>query len=151
MNWIFGSARSVAQSCLTIVTPWTVAHQASFSMGFPRREYWRGLPFPPSGDLPNPGIEPTSPVSLALAVVLFTTSAATWEAQKKSNVSKYTDGYEKHHTESKCWLTQTPIYPFWYLWFIINSRMYIYFSLYWLLLENQFPISRFPTQAQGSG
>ena len=37
-------------------------------MGFPRREYWRGLPFPPSGDLPNPGIEPTSPVSPTLQV-----------------------------------------------------------------------------------
>ena len=43
------------------VTPWTVAHQAPLSMGFPRQEYWSGLPFPPPGDLPNPGIEPISP------------------------------------------------------------------------------------------
>ena len=41
--------------------PWTVAHQAPLSMGFPRQEYWSGLPFPSPGDLPNPGIEPWSP------------------------------------------------------------------------------------------
>ena len=43
-------------------TPWTVAHQAPRSMGFSRQEYWRGLPFPSPGDLPNPGIESGSPV-----------------------------------------------------------------------------------------
>ena len=43
------------------VTPWTVAHQASQSMGFSRQEYWSGLPFPSPGDLPYPGIEPESP------------------------------------------------------------------------------------------
>ena len=42
-------------------TPWTVAHQAPPSMGFSRQEYWSGLPSPSPGDLPNPGIEPTSP------------------------------------------------------------------------------------------
>ena len=42
-------------------TPWTVACQASLSMGFPRREYWSGLPFPPPGNLPDPGIERRSP------------------------------------------------------------------------------------------
>ena len=35
-------------------TPWTVVHQAFLSMGFSRQEYWRGLPFPPPGDLPDP-------------------------------------------------------------------------------------------------
>ena len=49
-------------------TPWTVACQALLSMEFPRQEYWSGLPFPSPGDLPNPGIKPTSPVSLALQV-----------------------------------------------------------------------------------
>ena len=39
----------------------TVAPQAPLSMGFSRQEYWSGLPCPPSGDLPNPGIEPRSP------------------------------------------------------------------------------------------
>ena len=59
-------------------TPRNVAHQAPLSMGFPRQEYWSGLPFPSPGDLPNPEIEPTSLEPPALAVGFFTTSA-TWE------------------------------------------------------------------------
>ena len=43
------------------VTLWTVACQSPLSMGFSRQEYWSGLPFPSSGDLPNPGTEPMSP------------------------------------------------------------------------------------------
>ena len=50
--------------------PWTVACRAPLSMGFPRQEYWSGLPFPTPGDLPDPGIQSVSP---ALAGVLFTT------------------------------------------------------------------------------
>ena len=42
----------------SFVTPWTVDCQAPLSMGFPSQEYWRGLPFPSTGDLPNPRIEP---------------------------------------------------------------------------------------------
>ena len=52
------------------VTPWTVALQDPLSMGFSRQEHGRGLPCPPPWDLPDPGIEPTSP---ALAGGLFTT------------------------------------------------------------------------------
>ena len=48
------------QSCLTPVNLWTVACQASLSLEFSRQEYWSGLPFPPPGDLPDPGIEPTA-------------------------------------------------------------------------------------------
>ena len=59
------------------VTPWTVAHQAPLSVKFSRQEYWSGLPFPPPGDLPDPGIEPTSLTSPALA---FFTIWATREA-----------------------------------------------------------------------
>ena len=55
------------------VAPWTAACQAPLSMGFPRQEYWSGLPFPSSGDLPDPKIEPVSPVSPALAGGLLTT------------------------------------------------------------------------------
>ena len=43
------------------VTLWTVACQAPLSLEFPRQEYWSGLPCPPLGDLPNPGIKPESP------------------------------------------------------------------------------------------
>ena len=42
-------------------TPWTVAYQAPLSVEFSRQEYWSGLPFPPSRDLPDPGTEPKSP------------------------------------------------------------------------------------------
>ena len=51
---------SLVQLCPTL-TPWTIAHQAPPSTGFSRQEYWSGLPFPSSGDLPNPGIKPRSP------------------------------------------------------------------------------------------
>ena len=44
-------------------TPWTVAHQGPLSMGFSRQEYWSGLPFPPPGDLPDPGISFVSCIS----------------------------------------------------------------------------------------
>ena len=49
------------------VTPWTVAHQTSLSMGFSRQEYWSELPFPTPGDLPAPGTELISSASPALA------------------------------------------------------------------------------------
>ena len=41
-------------------SPWTVAYQTSLPMVFPRQEYWSGVPFPTAGDLPGPGIEPTT-------------------------------------------------------------------------------------------
>ena len=51
-------------SCVQLfVTPWTVAHQAPLSIGFSSQEHWSGLPLPAPGDLPNPQIEPASPVS----------------------------------------------------------------------------------------
>ena len=51
--------------------PWTVAHQAPLSMEFSRQEYWSGLPFPPPGDLLDPGIEPMFAVAPALTGGLF--------------------------------------------------------------------------------
>ena len=54
-------------------SPWTVACQTPLSMGFPRQEYWSRLPFPPPNDLPNPGVNPVSPASSALAGRFFTT------------------------------------------------------------------------------
>ena len=56
----------------------TVAHQAPLSMGFSRQEYWSGLPCPPPGDLPDPGIQSMSLMSPALAGGFFTTRT-TWE------------------------------------------------------------------------
>ena len=60
-------------------TPWTVASQAPLSVGFSRHEHWSGLPCPPPGDLPDPGIKPESVMSPALAGGFFTIST-TWEA-----------------------------------------------------------------------
>ena len=53
----------------SFTTPWTIAHLAPLSMGFSRQEYGNGLPYPPPGDLHNPGIEPMSLISPVLALV----------------------------------------------------------------------------------
>ena len=50
----------VTQLCPTLATAWTVAHQAPLSLGLSRQEYWSGFPFPPPGDLPDPGIQRAS-------------------------------------------------------------------------------------------
>ena len=68
--------KSILHACVRshvqlFATLWTVAHQAPLSMGFSRQEYWSGLPWPPPGDLPDPGIKPTSPASLALPWILY--------------------------------------------------------------------------------
>ena len=54
-------------------TPWTAAHQAPVSVGFPRQEYWSGLPFPLLGDLPKPGSEPISLQVSCITSEFFTT------------------------------------------------------------------------------
>ena len=64
------------------VAPWTVDCQASLSMGFPRQEYWSGVPFPIPGDLPDPAIKSTSPVSPVLAGGFFTTEPPETQALK---------------------------------------------------------------------
>ena len=56
----------MTKSCPALATPWTIASQAPLSIGFPRQEYLSGLQFPSPGDLPNPGIKPTSLISPAL-------------------------------------------------------------------------------------
>ena len=68
-------------------TPWTIAHQAPLSMGFSRHEYWSGLPCPPPGDLPNPGMELISLPSPELADGSFT--SATREARGWLRVAFY--------------------------------------------------------------
>jgi len=68
------------------VTPWTVAYQAPPSMGFSRQEYWSGVPFPSPGDLPKPGIEPSSPA--------FQLDALTSEPPGKPYISLY---FVKNH------------------------------------------------------
>ena len=71
-------------SCVGLFeTPWTTDHQAPLSMRILREEYWRGLPFPPPGDIPDPGIEPVSP---ALAGGFFTTEPPRKPPGKKGEV-----------------------------------------------------------------
>ena len=76
-------------------TQWTVAYQAPPSMGFSRQEYWSGLPFPSSGDLPDPGIEPRSPAFQADALSsepprkpLRLTNSINWKLQLQVDFQK---------------------------------------------------------------
>ena len=63
LAWLLCCCCSVAKSVSsTFATPWIAACQGPLSTGFPRLEYWSGLPFPSPGDLPDPGIEPMYPV-----------------------------------------------------------------------------------------
>ena len=72
LSEIFLCAKSFIQLCLTLCNP-VVARQAPLSMGFSRQKYWSGLPFPPPGDPPDPGIKPLSLISPVLAGRFFTT------------------------------------------------------------------------------
>ena len=78
----FGCLSSITISCAKLLQSYltTDCSQAPLSMGFSREEYWSELPCPPPGDLPNPGTEPASLTSPALAGGFFTTSAS-WKAQ----------------------------------------------------------------------
>ena len=64
LAWLLLLLHLATQLCLTLCD--SVAHQAPQSVGFPRQEYWSGLPFPTPGDLPDPGIKPVSLESPAL-------------------------------------------------------------------------------------
>ena len=70
----------VTQSCPTLCDAMDCSPPGSLSVGFSRQEYWSGLPFPPPGDLSNPGIKPVFLMFPALAGGFFTTSG-TWEVQ----------------------------------------------------------------------
>ena len=87
------------------VTLWTVALQAPLSMGFSRQEYWSGLPCSPSGDFPNPGIEPTFLVSVspALAGRFFITSAF-WGVPIQKPKKKLTRGLRRHFHSLLCFV-----------------------------------------------
>ena len=74
-------------TCIQLLaTPWPVAPPDSSVHEVSQQEYWRGLPFPSPGDFPYPGIKPASPVSPAVAVGFFATSA-TWEAHLRNIAS----------------------------------------------------------------
>ena len=84
--------------------PWTIAHQAPLFMGFSRQESWSGLPSPPSGDPPNPGMELASPLSRqgSPVLLLFTTKdAKSWLIWKDPNAGKDGRQEEKGMTEDE--------------------------------------------------
>ena len=98
---------SHVQLCVIL---WTVAHQAPLSMGFSRQEYWSGLPFSSPGDLPDPGIEPATLMSPALAGGFFTTRA-TWEASStmyNCALVGVLEGPGQSHTERLLCTVQPP-------------------------------------------
>ena len=66
------------------MTPWTAAHQAPLSVGFPRQEYWSGLPVPSPENLPDPGIKPGSPVLQADSLPSELPGKPTKEATKSN-------------------------------------------------------------------
>ena len=81
----------------SFTTPWPVDRQVPLSMGFPRQEYWSGLPFPSPGDLPGPGIEPTFPVSAALQKAdSLPTEASGKSLYKVGNLCKEGAWHEGH-------------------------------------------------------
>ena len=103
-------------SCVSVwlfETQQTVACKAPLSMRFSRQEYWSGLPCPPPGHLPNPGIKPESLTSLALAG--FTTST-TWEAQyiyiyiyKQKLYMQTLNKYNQEAMPGTMWLWERPV------------------------------------------
>ena len=76
------------QLCPTLCDPMDCSPPAPLSMGFCRQEYWSGLPCPPPGDLPNPGIKPASLGFPALADGFFTTSATKLNITKAKNYER---------------------------------------------------------------
>ena len=85
-------------------TLWSVALQVPLSMGFSKQEYWSGLPCPPPGDVPCPGIEPEVLTSPALIAGFFTTSA-TWEAHRTVIMGKLYIRGRSLHLYFKAWFS----------------------------------------------
>ena len=88
-------------------TQWTVAHQASLSMGFSGQEYWSWLPCPPPGDLPDPGIKPGSP---AMVGGFFTTSIM-WEACTLCDLFTKLHDYDLHAAELQISISSPKLSP----------------------------------------
>ena len=86
-NMVCGGGACVLSCVRLFAILWTVAHQAPLSMGYSRQEHWSGLTFPPPGDLPDPGIKPTSLMSPALArgflFYFIFYHCATWKPAKE--------------------------------------------------------------------
>ena len=109
-------------SCVQLfATPWTVAPEAPLVMGISRQEYWSGQPFPTPEYLPNPGIEPASPVFPVLARRFFTTVPPDFCLRWCENVMKCMGNHchmlnfhcKVVYSDYHCWLDSGAIY-LWY-------------------------------------
>ena len=89
---------AVTKSCLTLYDH-IVAHQAPLTMGFSRQAYWSGLPFPPPGDLPDPGIKPVSP---AVADRFFPTEPLGKPSQSANPQANWVPG--QFYLQNRWWL-----------------------------------------------
>ena len=101
--------------CCSLWPPWTAAHQAPLSMGFSRQEYWRGLPCPPPGDLPNPGIKPLSLKFPAVAGRFFATELPgkpKWTTLKKRAIAKHVES-SPFFLAGHLWVCQRPVVVVW--------------------------------------
>ena len=96
-------------------TPWTVAHWAPLSMGFPRQEQWSGLPFPSPGDLPDPGMETMSLVSSALASGFLTA-----ELSHQGSPHLKLEEWKEQGTSNTDFILNVCL-P-WYLWHLRSSK-----------------------------
>ena len=102
----------VTKSCPNLATPWNVTCQASLSMGFSRQEYWSGLPFPSTGDLPDTGIKPRSPGSQV--------DSLPTELREENHISDYTD---------LCWQSNLSAFKYaLYVCHSFSSKEYMFFN-----------------------
>ena len=96
-------------------TPWTVACQAPLSTGFSRQEYWNGLPCPPPGDFPYPGIEPMSPVLKADSLLLSYREAPISPSVHFSSVAQSCPNslqpHESQHARPPCSSPSPGVHP----------------------------------------
>ena len=125
VEWKWKWSRSVVSNS---TTPWTVAHQAPLSMGFSRQEYWRGLPFPSPGDLPNPEIEPRPPALQADALTSEPPGFWSVEVNNLCNqVYSFSPPHPNPHMISSVAHSSHP--------FTAETNIHSYFLLFRLLLD----------------
>ena len=134
---------SVAQSYPTLLWfTWTVNCHVPVSMGFPRQEYWSRLPFPSPGNLPNPGIEPTS---LALVGIFFTVAPLGSPSLKgRQLIFSWTQGQEVSWAARKYWNQNLESHPdslpvshvTIFLWTVTQSPLCLFTSHFWSLEWN---------------
>ena len=121
------------------VTPWTVAYQASPSMGFSRQEHWSGLPFLSPGDLPDPGIEPGSPALEADALTSeppgFLYLACLWG----SWIIKQRSAFIPFYCERVFWYMDIPHFVVCIHYQLMDTWIISSLGLLWLRLLWRFP------------